>query len=99
MITLLAFILAIIGFASLALSMHRHHRDLFGHPPSRVWSVAFTLIGWCLLPLSFWACIIASGWAIGPVVWIGFLTLAALIIILALTFGPGYSRAHQGKKL
>lgn len=99
MITLLAFFLAIIGFASLALSMHRHHRDLFSCPPSRLRSVGFSLIGWCLLISSFWVCIVSSGWAIGPVLWVGILTIAALIIVLALTFGPGFLWAHQSKKL
>jgi hypothetical protein len=89
MIDLAALILATAGFAAIALSMHRHHRDLFGRPPSRPRALAFAGTGWTLLALSFSACIVASGWAIGPVLWIGLLTVAGLVIVLALTYGAG----------
>lgn len=89
MIDLAALILATAGFAAIALSMHKHHRDLFGRPPSRLRALAFAGTGWTLLALSFSACIVASGWAIGPVLWIGFLTVAGLVIVLALTYGAG----------
>ena len=89
MMDLAALVLATAGFAAIALSMHKHHRDLFGRPPSRPRALAFAGAGWALLALSFWVCIVVSGWAIGPVLWIGLLTLAALVIVLALTYGAG----------
>lgn len=90
MMVLAALILATAGFAGLALSMHKHHRDLFGKPPSRPRALAFAGAGWTLLALSFGASIVASGWAIGTVFWIGILTVAAFVVVLALTYGTGY---------
>jgi len=92
MMDLAALILATAGFAGLALSMHKHHRDLFGKLPCRLRALAFAGAGWMLLALSFGACIAASGWAIGPVFWVGLITVAALIVVLALTYGPGRIR-------
>lgn len=90
MIDLTALILATAGLAAIALSMHKHHRDLFGRPPSRPRGLALAGAGWIILALSFWACIVASGWAIGPVLWIGLLTVAAIIVVLVLTYGTGF---------
>lgn len=87
MMSLAALILALTGFATLALSMHKHHRDLFGKPPPRRRALALRSIGWTLLSLSPGACIIAFGWAIGSVFWIGTLTVAALFVVLSLTYG------------
>ena len=88
MIALAALLLALAGFAALALSMHRHHRDLFGGPPSRWRVVALRSVGWALLGLSLAACSLESGWAVGPLLWIGLLTLAALVVVLTLTYRP-----------
>lgn len=90
MMDLAALILATTAFAAIALSMHKHHRDLSGKPPSRLRAWAFTAAGWTLLALSFGACIVASGWAMGSVLWIGLLTVAALVVVLALTYGTGF---------
>jgi hypothetical protein len=35
MMTATAMVLATVGFGALALSMHKHHRDLLGAPPPR----------------------------------------------------------------
>jgi hypothetical protein len=35
MMTATAMVLAPVGFGALALSMHKHHRDLLGAPPPR----------------------------------------------------------------
>lgn len=70
MMDLAALILATAGFAAVALSMHKHHRDFFDKPPARRRALAFAGAGWSLLAFSFGACIVASGWGIGPVLWI-----------------------------
>ena len=88
MMSLAAPILALAGFAALALSMHKHHRDLFGGPPSRWRALALRSLGWMLLGLSCAACILESGWAVGPVLWLGVLTGAALMAVLTLTYRP-----------
>ena len=84
-----AFLLAIAGCGALALCLHKHHRALFGAPPSRARALALHASGWILLGLSFAACILASSWTIGPVLWLGLLTVATLATALTLTYGPG----------
>ncbi|MCG8559813.1 MAG: DUF3325 domain-containing protein [Hyphomicrobiales bacterium] len=93
-----ALLLATAGFGMLALSMQKHHRDLFGAPPSQWHALALHSIGWVLLGLSFAACILDSGWAIGPVLWLGILTVAALVSALTLTYGPRACRDHSDSR-
>ena len=60
-----------------------------GAPPSRARALALHASGWILLGLSFAACVLASSWTMGPVLWLGLLTVAALATALTLTYGPG----------
>ena len=85
---LAALLLALAGFAALALSMKKHHRDLFGAPPPRGRAMAFQAAGWTLLALSIMPCVIESGWSVGLVLWFGLLTVAALVVALSMTYGP-----------
>lgn len=83
-----ALLLATAGFAALAFSMHKHHRELFGAPPSKWRALTLHAIGWILLALSFAACIWDSRWAEGSVLWLGLITVAALAAALMLTYAP-----------
>jgi len=85
---LLGLILAIAGFAGLALAMSRHHRDVFGTPPTDRRRRRLRIAGWGLLALSLWPCLTAWGLVIGLVAWAGVLTLGALAVVLALTGRP-----------
>jgi len=80
------------GFAALALSLDRHHRDaLAGRVPAgRV--LPMRLAGWALLALSLTAAIAWEGWNFGPVQWIGALTSAALLVVLVLSYRPVWLR-------
>lgn len=82
-----ALLLAIAGYGGLASAMRKHHRELFGAPPSPWRALALHFAGWLLLGLSFTACIWGSGWAVGPVLWLGLATIAALATALTLTYG------------
>ena len=86
MIQLAALVISIAGFAALALSMHKHHRDVFGTAPTRGRTLTLQGIGWLLLSASVSICIAHSGWSIGLVLWIGLLTFAALTVALLLTY-------------
>ena len=97
MMTLAAHGLALAGFATLALSMQKHHRDLFGKLPSRRRALVLHCMGWALLGLSFAACILHSGWSTGPVLWFGVLTIAALITALTLTYRPQPRHRSYGR--
>ena len=87
-----ALVAALAGFAALGLAMHKHHRAVFGEPASRRLMIALRSTGWVLLALSFAASVAGSGWAVGPVLWLGLLTLAALAVALLLTFGARKAR-------
>ena len=86
MIVLVALILSLVGFAGVALSMHKHHCEVFGAGPTRLRLMFLRCTGWLSLGLSFATSVVASGWAIGPVLWLGLLTAAGLIVTLLLTF-------------
>lgn len=77
------------GFGILALSMHRHHRDVVGHAPSRRWMFGLRCVGGGLLALSLAMRVSAAGWAVGAVSWLGLLTVAALLVVLALAWMAG----------
>lgn len=95
MVDVAALVLAVAGFGSLALSMHKHHRDLFGAPPSRARAVAFRAIGWPLLAGSIAPCVAISGLSVGIVLWFGLLTIAALVVALLLTYQRQSSERKQ----
>lgn len=82
--------LAYSGFAAKSLSMDRHYADLHGRgaEPNPRLRLQLRALGWLALALSFTACIAASGWHIGPVVWCGVLSIAAWSATLLLQYAP-----------
>lgn len=87
---LLAFSAALTGFSALSLAMDRHHEDCHGRgnlpsPVLRRWLQLGGAIG---LVLSLWAAIAGYGSAQGWVFWFGAMTVAALIVVLTLTYAP-----------
>lgn len=82
---LLALLLACVGFASLALAMDRHHRQLRQCVPSHRQRQWLRLLGSLGLAVSLAICLADAGWASGIVLWLGILSLAALTIVLTLT--------------
>lgn len=97
MMALAAFSLAFFGFTALALSMHKHHRDVFGVPPMRARSLPLRIAGWALLGLSLAPCVARSGWSVGLVLWCGLLTTAALAVALMLTSLPSAKRRTRAR--
>ena len=87
-----AFILALVGFGLLALSMRRHQLQAWRRSLPRGASMVLRLAAFALLGLSAAACIAVSGWAIGPVLWFGLMTGAALIVSLGLAYWPSGRR-------
>lgn len=73
------------GFVALYLSMHKHHVEHFGAlrtSPGRL--RLLRLVGWSGLAAAFGVCVGVHGWAIGPVVWLGAMTVAGMPLTLAL---------------
>lgn len=80
--------LAYAGFAMLAAAMHRHQRDLWRQPIGDPARYLLRAAGTAGLLVSFAASIHVSGWSVGPVLWVGLLTAAALPVALVLTVRP-----------
>ncbi|WP_414494429.1 DUF3325 domain-containing protein [Stenotrophomonas maltophilia] len=81
---LLALTLSFSAFTALSLAMEKHQHDLHGKaaaPPTR--RTQWRVLGWVLLAVAFALCVADHGWAIGPVLWLGTMTLGGL----ALSFG------------
>ncbi|MDT1838269.1 DUF3325 domain-containing protein, partial [Acinetobacter baumannii] len=72
------------------ITMDRHYADIHGRgkEASRTTRLRLRTLGWIGLALSFMACIGASGWHIGPVLWCGVLSLAAWSVTLLLQYHP-----------
>jgi hypothetical protein len=90
--SVLAFGFALAGFAALALAMHRHYRQVWHRALRTGAQVTLRIAGAVLLAASFAASIADAGWAIGPVLWLGWLTAAALIVAVALSYWPQRAR-------
>ena len=83
--SLLALVLACVGFAGLALAMDRHHQRLWPRPlarPARWLARALGLLG---LAAALAVCLLTAGWAVGPVLWLGLLSVAGVLVVLALS--------------
>ena len=87
---LLAFSAALTGFSALSLAMDRHYEDYKGrgHAPTAALRRWMQLGGALGLALSLWAAIAGYGSAQGWVFWFGVMTVAALAVVLTLTYAP-----------
>lgn len=96
---LAAILLALPGFAALALAMERHQRDLLGRRLTGRATLLLRGLGWLLLAASPLEAIARQGWGMGLVVWLGALTLAAAAVLLALSASlPPPRPAGRGRK-
>ncbi|MEN3159389.1 DUF3325 domain-containing protein [Alkalimonas sp. NCh-2] len=85
---LLVFLLAVIGFTGLALSLDRHYRQVWQSLPSKQQRWRWRLCGWFCLLLSLVVSLNRSNWDHGLVFWFALLTLAALSVVLILSYRP-----------
>lgn len=86
MMSVLSWLLALAGFAALALAMEEHHEWLLGRAPSHRRRLTLRLLGGGLLATSFLAATHAWGAGPGAVAWCGLLTAAAAPLVLARTY-------------
>lgn len=82
--------LAFSAFAAKGIVMDRHYADLHGRgaEPAPQLRLRLRTLAWLALALSFAACIGASGWHIGPVLWCGVLSIAAWTVAILLQYAP-----------
>lgn len=83
---MIAWLLALAGFACLALAMEEHHHWLTGRDPSVRTRRRLRLAGALLLAASWLSTWATWGPAMGSVAWCGLLTLAAAPLVLARTY-------------
>lgn len=78
------------AWVALSLAMDRHYADINGRgaEPSSVQRKRGRLLGTLALTIAFAVCVRDSGWGIGPVAWLGTMTIAALLIVLQLCYAP-----------
>ncbi|WP_329846469.1 DUF3325 domain-containing protein [Stenotrophomonas sepilia] len=80
-----ALALSFSAFTALSLSMEKHQHDLHGKAaaaPAR--RMQWRVLGWALLAAAFALCVADQGWAMGPVLWLGAMTLAGVTLSLGL---------------
>ena len=82
--------LACCGWTALSLAMDRHYADIHGRgkEPSMVVRRLFRAMGTLALLAVFAVCVMLEGWTIGPVLCLGTLTAAALMLVLLLSYAP-----------
>ncbi|MBT2766501.1 DUF3325 domain-containing protein [Stenotrophomonas sp. ISL-67] len=73
------------AFTALSLAMEKHQLDLHGKANAgparmRLWR----WLGWALLVIAFGLCVADHGWAAGPVLWLGAMTISGLLIAFGL---------------
>jgi hypothetical protein len=93
----MGFGLVCVGCLLLSLSLRRHYRQVFADPSGyegRVW--ALRAGGYACLALALWPCIRASGLAMGLILWLSMVALAAFVQILLLTYRPQRSALFGG---
>ncbi|APP82027.1 DUF3325 domain-containing protein [Xanthomonas hortorum] len=77
---------------ALALAMHRHYEQLTGRrtaPVTQRWLLC--LIGTCLLFAALVLCVLGWGGTVGTMLWLGFLSVGALLVALGLAYAPRWS--------
>lgn len=84
--TVLAWLLAIAGFLGLALSMDRHHRDVFGVLPTPSRRRGLRAAGWITVLASATCSIVGWGLAYGVISGLGVLAAGAAPPLLWLSY-------------
>ncbi|HGM5883914.1 MULTISPECIES: DUF3325 domain-containing protein [Stenotrophomonas] len=82
---LLTLALSFSAFTALSLAMEKHQHDLHGKAaasPAR--RTQWRVLGWALLAVAFALCVADHGWAMGPVLWLGTMTLGGAVLSFGL---------------
>lgn len=103
--TLLAWLLAVLGFTGLALSMDRHHRDVFAALPTSARRRVLKTIGWLALAAALGCSVRGWGLAYGVIAGLGLMAAGAAPPLLWLSYrtaprarpSPGASSARASR--
>ena len=80
--------LSYLSLALFALAKFGHFKDVFNRPPAQWQSHLLSLFAWLLLIFSLSACVQDQGWAYGSILFMGIISLAAMLVILILSYSP-----------
>ncbi|PWC27522.1 DUF3325 family protein [Teichococcus aestuarii] len=86
---MMAFALAYSGFTALCLAMARHHEQILGRravTPRR--RRLLSGLGFLLLAAALASLVLAEGWGMGTLLWLGLLTTAANLLVLSVCYMP-----------
>ncbi|SEO83730.1 DUF3325 domain-containing protein [Aquisalimonas asiatica] len=89
------------GMAGLSLAMPRHHRQCYpgqGAPPPRRQTLLWWG-SWAVLAMALALCAHFAGTGTGLVYWFGFLTTAAICVVLLLSYAPARLPVVAGSAL
>jgi hypothetical protein len=78
------------GLAALALAMSRYERRVWRRTPSNGIRVLLRALGSVGLVLALWGCVAHFDWAMGVVWWTAMMTVASLLLALAITYRPRF---------
>ena len=81
-------LVSMLGFFALAVATDRHGEHLLGRMPAAHWRLTARILGWVLLAASLAWGIVALGTGVGITLWLGWLTLAALIWVFTFPKWP-----------
>lgn len=84
------FLLGVLSFACLALSMARHQQDVFGAELRPAITRALSLCGWLLQAFALYLAGQALGWSQGLVAYSGHASLAAGVVFVLLMLWQRY---------
>jgi hypothetical protein len=88
-----ALALAYAGMLALCFGLERHYKHVWRQLPSPRRRRALRIGGWLALAASLLVSATAWGWAMGPVGWLGLISLAGLGLVFLLPYWPRFATA------
>lgn len=81
-------LLAYNGMVALCLGLERHYKQVWQRVPGAGRRQVLRALGWLALLGSLGASVAAWGWAMGPIAWLGLVSMAGLALVLLLPYWP-----------
>lgn len=86
--TVVGIALGFAGLAALSMSMHRHYEMVFEAESGRARGLVLRWLGWLLIGLAAIPGVQGHGLSIGLAVWVSELTVAAVAVVLLMSYVP-----------
>lgn len=80
--------LAYCAMSALCLGIKRHYKNVWKREPLPYVCATLRVAGWLLLGVGFMACVSSWGWAMGPIGWLGQISLTGLLLVMSLPYRP-----------